>query len=110
MKISELAEKIGAEIVTDTYEDAEVINGYTSDLLSDVMGFAEEESVLITIQAHKNSVAVASQLDFAGIIICNKRNIPDEMKSAAESEKIAVLKTKDNQFTTSYKVYTALNG
>lgn len=110
MKISELAEKIGAEIITETFTDAEVANGYTSDLLSDVMGFAEEESVLITIQAHKNSVAVASQLDFAGIIICNKRNVPDEMKSAAESEGIAILKTRENQFVTSHRVYTALNG
>jgi serine kinase of HPr protein (carbohydrate metabolism regulator) len=109
MKISELAEKLEFEIVTQSYNDNEVADGYTSDLLSDVMGNAKEESVLITIQAHKNSVAVASQLDFAGIIICNNRSIPSELIEAAESEKIAVLKTPLNQFTASYKVYQALN-
>ncbi|MFW6365404.1 MAG: hypothetical protein ACOC2H_02890 [Spirochaetota bacterium] len=108
MKISELAQAIGAEIVTETYNDAEIVSGYTSDLLSDVMGNAEEESVLITIQAHKNSVAVASQLDFSGIIVCNNRKIPDDMKAAAESEGIAILRTDENQFATSYRVYTAL--
>ena len=40
-------------------DDLEIQNGYTSDLLSDVMGNAPEDSVLITIQAHKNTIAVA---------------------------------------------------
>ncbi|HEY1406131.1 MAG TPA: iron-sulfur binding hydrogenase, partial [Spirochaetota bacterium] len=88
--------------------DYEVLSGYTSDLLSDVMGNADEGSVLITIQAHRNSVAVASQLDFPAIIICNNRPIPAEMENAARSSDIAILKTTDNQFVASYKVYAAL--
>ncbi|MDA3899204.1 MAG: DRTGG domain-containing protein [Spirochaetes bacterium] len=110
MKVSEVSAKTGIEIVTESYNDIEVANGYTSDLLSDVMGFAEEESLLITIQAHKNTVAVASQLDLAGIIICNGRKIPDDMKQAAEQNGIAIMRTDENQFVTSYKIHSALRG
>lgn len=110
MKISQLAEKLNYEIISDSYEDNEIKNGYTSDLLSDVMGNAEEESMLITIQAHKNSVAVAMQLDFVAILICNGRAVPDDMKQAAEEYGIAILKTNDNQFVSSYKVYKEIIG
>ncbi len=41
-------------------EPFEISDAYTGDLLSDVMGNAPSDSVLMTIQAHKNTVAVAS--------------------------------------------------
>ncbi len=107
MKVSELAAKIGYEIVVNT-KDGDVTTGYTSDLLSDVMGNAEEGSILITIQAHKNSVAVASQLDFPAILVCNNRTAPEDMITAASAEGIAILKTKDNQFVSSYKIHKVL--
>jgi hypothetical protein len=110
LKISQLAEKLNYEIVTETYDDKDVKNGYTSDLLSDVMGNAEEESLLITIQAHKNSVVVAMQLDFVAVLICNKRSVPDDMKKAAEEHGIAILRTSDNQFVSSYNVYKEIFG
>jgi hypothetical protein len=108
MKLSELVSALGYEVLTRPEEDKEVISGYTSDLLSDVMGNSEEGSVFITIQAHKNSVAVASQLDFPAIILCNNRPVASDMLDAAKSEGVAILRTKDNQFTASYKVYAAL--
>lgn len=109
MKLSALTKKLEYESVVTITEDRDVLTGYTSDLLSDVMGNAEEGSILITIQAHRNSVAVASQLDFPAIIICNNRQIPADMAEAAHKEGIALLKTKDNQFTASYKVFTSLH-
>ena len=38
----------------------EVKGGYTSDLLSDVMGHAQEGDVWVTLQTHKNVMAIAS--------------------------------------------------
>jgi len=110
MKLSELAAVLGYESVTMPDQDLEVLDGYTSDLLSDVMGNAKEGSVFITIQAHKNSIAVATQLDFPAVIICNDRPIPSDMIDAAKRESVAILRTKENQFTASYRVYAAING
>jgi len=110
MKVSELCERLGASAVTGPFDDRDVTKVYTSDLLSDVMGFAEEESLLITIQAHKNTIAVASQLDMPAIVICNGRKVPDDMRESAVQEKITLLTTKDSQYTASTKVYLALSG
>ena len=73
MKLKSLAEKTGCRMLTSGQNDPDIESGYTSDLLSDVMANAEDGSVLITIQAHKNTVAVAVQLDLPAIVICNGR-------------------------------------
>ena len=75
--------------------------GYTSDLLSDVMANAVEGAVLVTIQAHKNTVAVASLVGLAAIVVCNDRPVADDMLEAARREGIAVFQTANNQFETS---------
>ena len=109
MTIREIAEALGAEILHDKFEDTALSGAYTSDLLSDVMANAREGGALITIQAHKNTVAVATLANITVIIICNSRPIPSEMIDAAKEEGIAVLLTKENQFTVSGRLYGLLN-
>ncbi|WP_372795785.1 DRTGG domain-containing protein [Pontiella sp.] len=101
MKISDLASLQTLTCLQEQYTDAEITAGYTSDLLSDVMGNAEEHSVLITIQAHKNTVAVSSLAGVSAMIICNNRPCPEDMLEAARDEGIAVFRTSENQFQTS---------
>ena len=108
MTIREAAAALGAEILHDEFEDADLSGAYTSDLLSDVMAYAKDGGALITIQAHKNTVAVATLVNISVIIICNSRPIPDDMLAAARAEGIAVLLTRENQFTVSGKLYGLL--
>ncbi|TVQ38758.1 MAG: hypothetical protein EA384_08500 [Spirochaetaceae bacterium] len=108
MKLSEMSSSLGYTAVQDQFQDRDIQHGYTSDLLSDVMANAAEGSVLITIQAHKNAVAVASMAGIAAIVICNSRPIPDDMLETARSECIAVFTTPKNQFTVSAEVYNRL--
>ena len=108
MKIKELNEILGFELLTKCPE-GEILTAYTSDLLSDVMGNAPDDSVLITIQAHKNSVAVASLAGINAIVLCNNRKAPEDMLPAAENEGIAIFKTDLNQFQASLAVARALN-
>ena len=108
MTIREASSILGGEILHDEFEDSELSGAYTSDLLSDVMAYAKDGGALITIQAHKNTVAVATLVNISVIIICNNRPIPDDMLAAAKEEGIAVLLTKENQFTVSGKLYGLL--
>ncbi len=87
----------------------EVENAYTGDLLSDVIANAPDKSVLITIQAHLNAVAVASMAGAAAILVCNNRPIPDDMLESAKKEGIAVARTTRDQFRSSHLVYRVLN-
>jgi len=105
MTIREAAVALGARIIQDEFEDTELSGAYTSDLLSDVMANAKDGGALITIQAHKNTVAVATLVNITVIVICNSRPIPDDMIAAAKDEGIAILLTKENQYRVSGKLF-----
>ncbi|MDR2070876.1 MAG: hypothetical protein LBP81_05625 [Treponema sp.] len=113
MTINEAITILNAEIIQGTLnggtlDDTELTGAYTSDLLSDVMANAREGGALITIQAHKNTVAVASLVNISLIVICNFRPIPEDMIPAARDEGIAIIRTRENQFTVSGKLYEFL--
>jgi serine kinase of HPr protein (carbohydrate metabolism regulator) len=105
MTIRETASALNAEIAQNEFEDSALEGAYTSDLLSDVMANAKEGGALITIQAHKNTVAVATLVNVTVIIVCNNRPLPADMLEAAKDEGIAVLLTKENQFTVSGRLW-----
>jgi len=110
MTIREAAAMLGAEIIQGDFEDLPLTGAYTSDLLSDVMANAKEGGALITIQAHKNTVAVATLVNISVIVLCNNRPVQDnDMLEAAKDEGIAVIRTKENQFTVSGKLYAAIH-
>lgn len=110
MNISDLAALEGLELAQPDYQDAPITSGYTSDLLSDVMANAPEDCVLITIQAHKNTVAVAALAGVRALVICHRRPLPADMLEAARNEGLAVFITPANQFEASCRIQAALAG
>ena len=108
MTIREAAAALGAEICQGEFQDRALEGAYTSDLLSDVMANAKDGGALITIQAHRNTVAVASLVNIAVIVICNSRPLPDDMLEAAKEEGIAVMRSAENQFIVSGKLWELL--
>ena len=108
MRISEIITKLNLTVIQDQYEDRTIMTGYTSDLLSDVMGNAPDQTALITIQAHKNTMAVAALIDCKLVIICNNKEIEPEMIAVAKKEGIAIGQTPESQYVTSGKLYQLL--
>jgi hypothetical protein len=109
MTINDLAAHAAFSCQHDAYDDAPILCGYTSDLLSDVMANAEDDGVLITIQAHGNTVAVATLVGMQALVICNARPIPADMLAAAERERIALFLTDLNQFDASCAIKAMLD-
>jgi len=109
MKLSEIKNELFLTALHENFDDVDVKTAYTSDLLSDVMGNAPDESLIITIQAHKNTLAVATLKDSPGIIICNSRPIPEDFLEAAKDEKVAIFLTHKNQYEISGLLYNLLN-
>ncbi|AHC13709.1 DRTGG domain-containing protein [Salinispira pacifica] len=105
LPLTRLNELLNCETVQQEAEAAEINGAYCSDLLSDVMANAKEGQALITIQSHKNTVAVAALYGAPCIIICNSRPVPQEMIKAAEEEGIAIFLSTEDQFTVSGKLY-----
>ena len=97
MTFEELTAKVNGTVVVDN-PGAEINFAYSGDLLSDVMGHCGDESVLITIQNHLNTIAVCSLDGIEAIAICHNRPVPDDMKAAAEREGVGIVTTPLPQF------------
>mgnify|MGYP003456040181 CR=1 FL=1 len=109
MTVKELAEKLNLTIFCGEENlGREIEGGYASDLLSDVMGFAQEGNVWITLQTHKNVIAIASLKEFAVVLVKDSKPEPDALEQAKE-EGIVLLGTKEETFETVGKIYQLIN-
>lgn len=72
----------------------EIKGGYCGDLLSWVMGRAEEDNVFVTIMVNVNVIAVASLINVSCVVICENAELPDELISAALTKEINLIRTK----------------
>lgn len=86
----------------------EISGGYTSDLLSDVMGHAESGRVWITLQTHKNVIAIASLKELAAVILIKGFEPDADMLAHAEEEGIPVLGTNEQAFEITGKLFNLL--
>jgi serine kinase of HPr protein (carbohydrate metabolism regulator) len=100
MTLQELAGKVNGKIAIDK-PGASINSAYASDLLSDVMGHCADESALITIQNHLNTIAVCTLVGIEAIVICHDRPIPEDMAEAAKREAVAIITTPMSQFEAS---------
>ncbi len=83
----------------------QITGGYTSDLLSDVIGNADEGNVWITLQTHKNVMAVASLKDVAAVVIVKGSLPEDGTIEQSNSEGIPLLGTEMETFEISGRIY-----
>lgn len=95
------AQVIGGTGKTDNY----ITGGYTSDLLSHVMGHALNGNVWITMQGHQNIVAVASLLGLSAVIIAGGVQADQEAVRKAEAEGIPLLLTSLSTFSVAGLLY-----
>jgi hypothetical protein len=107
MTLQHLMEVCGLEGVSVPDAQATVAAAYTSDLLSDVMAHCPDGAVLITVQNHKNTVAVCTLVGSPAILIVHNREVPADMSEVAQREGVALLRTADDQFTASCKIGAA---
>lgn len=86
----------------------EITGGYVSDLLSDVMGNADAGQVWITLQTHKNVMAIASLKDLAAIILVNNHQPEQDTLEQSNEEGIPLLSTQMCTFEIAGKLYELL--
>lgn len=110
MTVKNLIESLHLKLVSgEKGVENEVSGGYTSDLLSDVMGHASQGSVWITLQTHKNVMAIASLKDLSAIVLVKGFQPDADMLEQSDLEGVPVLSTEENTFEISGKLYQLLN-
>jgi hypothetical protein len=106
MTIADLVKEFGFEVFCGTDKlESSVKGAYSSDLLSDVMGKAKEGEMWITMQTHRNIIAVASLKELAAILIVNGSRPEPETVATASAEGVILLGTKDRSFIACGKLY-----
>ncbi|MFO7370301.1 MAG: serine kinase [Bacteroidales bacterium] len=92
MTIEDIIKELGCEVYAGASLLQRPVKGvYASDLLSDVMGRAREGELWVTMQTHKNIIAVASLKDLAAILIVNGGRPDEDTRQAADAENIVLL-------------------
>jgi len=109
MKVSELVEKFDLKVFSGSAGlENEISGGYVSDLLSDVMGFAREGQVWITLQTHQNVLAIASLKDLAAVILVKDFQPDEDTLLHSNEEGIPLLGTNMETFEIAGKLYMEL--
>jgi len=106
MTVQEVVEKLNLTVFSGSEElSTAVTGGYTSDLLSDVMGHADAGYLWITLQAHKNVIAIASLKELAAIILVKGITPDEDTLTLANQENIPILGSDLQTFELSGKIY-----
>ncbi|MBQ6725170.1 MAG: serine kinase [Bacteroidales bacterium] len=110
MKVKELVEKLNLTVISgEKGLDREIDGCYVSDLLSDVMGNADMGNVWVTLQTHKNVMAIASLKELACVVFVKNLNPAEETIEQSNEEDIPLLSTSMQTYEVVGKIYNLLN-
>ncbi len=109
MTVQELKNKLGLTLFSgESGLDKTIDGGYVSDLLSDVMGHAEMGNVWVTLQTHKNIMAIASLKELSAIILVKGLTPDEDCLKQSNEEGIPILGTTEQTFEITGKLYAEL--
>ena len=109
MTVKELVNELNLTVLSGQQGlDREIDGCYVSDLLSDVMGNAEMNNVWVTLQTHKNVMAIASLKELACVILVKGQTASDDTLEQSNEEGIPFLSTNMQTFETAGKIYDLL--
>ena len=106
MKVQELVDKLGLTVLSGAAGlDREIEGCYVSDLLSDVMGNAEMGNAWVTLQTHKNVMAIASLKELSCVILVKGLKTPDDTVEQSNEEGIPFLTTPMSTYEVVGRIY-----
>jgi len=99
MNLCELVKALNLKVFcSKEYLDKEFEGVYVSDLLSDVLGNAKPNQIWITLQTHKNIVAIAQLKQLSAVILVKGLEPNENTVKKAEEEKIILLGSEKETF------------
>jgi len=109
MKVNKIVEKLGLKVFSgEKGLEKEITGGYVCDLLSDVMGHADQGNIWITLQTHKNVMAIASLKDLAAVVVVKGFEPEKDAIEKSNEEGIPILGTDLESFEITGKIYELL--
>ena len=108
MTITEIAKLVDGEIVGAPADDNyDVKKAFASDLMSDVLRFSMEETVLITGLCNNQTMRTSEMSDLRVVLIGRDKQPDEDMLELAEELDITLIKSKYSLFKISGILYGA---
>ena len=106
MTLEEMKDILGAEVVVGTdCMDIEIRDAFAADLLSDVLAFAKEGTILITGITNPQVVRTAEMLELVGIVFVRGKKPDTETMKLAQIKKVPILSTRYIMFETCGRLF-----
>lgn len=112
MTVGEVVGRLEMEVLAQRAGlDKEITGGYASDLLSDVIAYAKTGNLWVTLQTHRNIIAVATLKELSAVVLVNGRRPDPETLEKAEEEGITLLGSQLSAFELVGRLYqTGIRG
>ena len=106
MTVKEIAQILGAEIICrDDLLDTKVESAFGSDMMSDVLAFVKDQSVLLTGLVNPQVIRTAEMMDTPCIIFVRGKRPDLKMIEMAEDRDMVILCSELSMFTACGKLY-----
>ncbi len=112
MKINEIKELLCAEILCcEELLNYEVNYAFGSDLMSDVLAYVKDQTVLLTGLTNTQVIRTAEMADLNAIVFVRGKRPDQDLVTLAKENNILLMLTIDTMYTASGKLYCkGLNG
>lgn len=94
MTVGDIAKLLNADILVAENLDTEIHSACGSDLMSDVLAFVKDNTVLLTGLTNQHVIRTAEMLDILCVVFSRGKIPDDEILEMARERGIAVLTTK----------------
>jgi len=108
MTVRDVRDKLGAKVLAgEDHLDEEVKSACGSDMMSDVLAFSKDHSVLLTGLCNPQVIRTAEMLDIVCIVFVRGKKPDESMLLMAEERGIIILSTGHRMFSACGLLYEA---
>lgn len=109
LKLSEVKKILDAKVICcgEILDSVEVSNACGADLLSDVLAFTKEHTLLLTGMTNLQVIRTVEISDLNGVVFVRGKMPREEVVQAAIERQIPVLMTGDTMYEACGKLYLA---
>jgi serine kinase of HPr protein (carbohydrate metabolism regulator) len=107
MQLQQISKELNLKALSvENFDSIEVTGGYSSDLMSDVLGKAKKGNIWVTNQKHLNVVAVASLLGLSAVIMAGGVDPDENALEKAQEENVPLFTTSLSAFEVIGRLYS----
>jgi predicted transcriptional regulator len=106
MVVKDIIDILDGEIICEGDLNTEIKTACGSDMMSDVLAFVKDQSVLLTGLVNPQVVRTAEMMDMACIVFVRGKEPSQEMIELAQERNIVLLKTPLRMFTACGLLYS----